>query len=325
MTKNITQNITETKLKSNYVGIDISKLTLDIATFPDNEINQFSNDNKGHRALHKWLGLINFEAVIFESTGSYHQELRYFLGLKNIPFSLINPRHAKHFGQALGKLAKTDKADALMLAKFGQLMQPKNTINKSQAIDELEQLITARRALLKEKAAINNRQHIFKLPLLKRQIKQKLKQIDVHIKAIDLQCEVLIKDDVQLKARRAILTSIPGLGVLSATIMLCLMPELGQMDKRQTAALAGLAPITRQSGNWQGKSFIRGGRAHLRHALYMPALVAMRYNPDMKKTYQRLIANGKPAKVAIIAIMRKLIITANALLRDGRNWQNNTA
>lgn len=308
---------------ANYVGIDISKPILDVASYPDGEIKQFSNDNKGHKSLLKWLISIDINNVIFESTGSYHQELQYFLGMHKIPFSLINPRQAKYFGEAMGKLAKTDKADALMLAKFGQLMHPKQTTNKTQTIDELEQLMTARRALLKDRTATKNRQQTLRCTLLKRQAKQKLKQINAHIQAIDKECELLISTDENLKARKNILISIPGLGDFSSTMMLCIMPELGNMDKRQTAALAGLAPITRQSGKWQGKSFIRGGRAHLRQALYMPALVAMRYNPDMKKTYQRLLENGKPAKVAIVAVMRKLIITANALLRDNRKWQNN--
>ena len=319
MNKIIAQNNQNT----NYVGIDISKPTLDVASYPDGEVKQFSNHNKGHKVLLKWLISIDVKNVIFESTGSYHQELQCFLGIHNIPFSLINPRQAKYFGEAMGKLAKTDKADALMLAKFGQLMQPKQTINKTQTIDELEQLMAARRALLKDRTAAKNRQYILRSILLKRQMKQKLKQINTHIQAIDEHCETLMRADIQLKIRREILTSIPGLGTLSSTMMLCIMPELGNMDKRQTAALAGLAPITRQSGKWQGKSFIRGGRAHLRQALYMPALVAMRYNPDMQKTYQRLVANGKPPKVAIVAVMRKLIITANALLRDNRKWQNN--
>jgi len=135
----------------------------------------------------------------------------------------------------------------------------------------------------------------------------------------------LVEDDQQLDHRFNILTSIPGLGELTAIIMLAEMPELGTMDKRQTAALVGLAPITRQSGTWKGKSFIRGGRANLRQALYMPALVAIRFNQQMGAKYQTMTNAGKPAKVAITAIMRKLIITANALLRDNRKWAKITA
>ncbi len=307
------------------IGIDISKALLDVATYPEGEINQFTNDTKGYKALVNWLADYNIENIVFESTGPYHRSLERFLGLKAMPFSLINPRHAKRFGQATGKLAKTDRADALMLAKFGKLMEPEQTAIKSQSLEELAELMAARRALMKDKTAANNRQHNLHSTLLKRQIKQRLKQIERQIVAIDARCHALIKHDARLCERQAILTSIPGLGTLTATIILCAMPELGSMNKRQTAALAGLAPITRQSGTWKGKSFIRGGRAHLRQALYMPALVAIRFNHELAEKYQAMIKAGKPAKVAIVAVMRKLIITANALLRDNRKWKNNTA
>ena len=307
------------------IGIDISKALLDVASYPEGEINQFTNDTKGCKDLLTWLANYNVENIIFESTGPYHRYLERFLGQQGMPFSLVNPRYAKRFGQAMGKLAKTDRADALMLAKFGKLMKPEQTAVKSQALEELGDLIAARRVLMKDKTAANNRQHNLHSALLKRQIKQRLKQIEHQIKAIDARCQVLIKQDDSLCKRQDILTSIPGLGTLTATIMLCAMPELGSMNKRQTAALAGLAPITRQSGTWKGKSFIRGGRAHLRQALYMPALVAIRFNDELAAKYKSMIDRGKPAKVAIVAVMRKLIITANALLRDGRKWQNNTA
>ncbi len=307
------------------IGIDISKALLDVATYPDGEITQFTNNAKGYNSLRTWLANYSVANIIFESTGPYHRGLEYFLGQHAMPFSLINPRHAKCFGQATGKRAKTDRADALMLAKFGKLMEPEQTAIKSQALEELAELMAARRALMKDRTAAKNRQHNLYSALLKRQIKQRLKQIERQITAIDVRSQDLIKQDNTLTKRHAILTSIPGLGSLTATIMLCAMPELGSMNKRQTAALAGLAPITRQSGTWKGKSFIRGGRAHLRQALYMPALVAIRFNDELAAKYKTMIDAGKPAKVAIVAVMRKLIITANALLRDERKWQNNTA
>ncbi len=158
--------------------------------------------------------------------------------------------------------------------------------------------------------------------VLVRLASRQLKQIEAHIKITNDECKVLIEADKVLSARHAILTSIPGISNITATTLLSEMPELGSMDKRQAASLAGLAPITRQSGTWKGKSFIRGGRANLRRALYMPALVAIRYNEELKSKYAKFIANGKAFKVAITAIMRKLITTANALLRDNRKWTN---
>jgi transposase len=158
------------------------------------------------------------------------------------------------------------------------------------------------------------------LPPLKRQNRQHLRQIEAQIKAVDCEQAALVTKQKRLKARFDILLSIPGLGAISALAMLIDMPELGRLEARQAASLSGLAPVTRQSGRWQGKSVIQGGRAQLRQALYMPALVAIRFNPPLKAKYLALRKAGKPANVAIVAIMRKLVIIANALLRDNRAW-----
>ncbi len=222
-------------------------------------------------------------------------------------------------------MAKTDRVDALMLAKFGELLEPPHSESKSQTLVELAELVVARRALVKDKTAAKNRQHNLVSPLLKRQTNRRLKQIEADIRVIDEVCLTLVRADQQLYYRFNILISIPGLGALTAIIMLSEMPELGSMNKSQAASLAGLAPITRQSGTCKGNSSIRGGRANLRQALYMPALIAIRFNQEMGTKYQAMIEKGKPAKVAITAIIRKLIITANSLLRDNRKWSKISA
>jgi len=205
-----------------------------------------------------------------------------------------------------------------------EAFSPPHSASKSQTLEELCELVGARRTLVQDRTAAKNRQHNLQTGLLKRQTTRRLKQIEADVMAIDTECLALIKGDETLVHRYDILISIPGIGQTTAIIMLAEMPELGTMDKRQTAALAGLAPITRQSGTWKGKSFIRGGRANLRQALYMPAMVAIRFNNELKTRHDKFIAGGKPFKVAITAIMRKLIITANALLRDNRKWTNIT-
>ena len=250
------------------IGIDISKLNLDVAVHPTGEVCQFRNDKKCHKALIKWLGQFDLKCVIFEATGIYHRGLERALGEAGLQYSKINPYQARRFAEATGKRAKTDKVDAIMLARFGALLEPSYSESKSQTFERLGELTCARRALIKDKTAAQNRKHSLETPLLKRQNTKRLKQIKADIKAIDDQCKELIDNDSQLKSRYDILLSIPGIGQLTAIIMLVEMPELGTMDKKQTASLAGLAPITRQSGNWSGKSFIGGGRAHLRHALY---------------------------------------------------------
>lgn len=246
-------------------------------------------------------------------------------GKAALPGVKINPLQARRFAEASGKRAKTDQVDAALLARFGAVMQPAIPPAKDQTIDGLAELLTARRALTKDRTATLNRAKALTLALLKRQCQQHLKQIEAQIEAIDQEQAAIMAANETLQARFNILVSIPGLGAVTAFAMLIDMPELGSMDAKQTASLAGLAPITRQSGtrqsgNWRGKSFIRGGRAALRHALYMPALVAIRFNPVLKDRYLALRQAGKPAKVAIVAIMRKLLITANALLRDNRMW-----
>jgi len=306
------------------IGIDISKAQLDVASYPDGEIYQFTNNIKGFRQLAKWIASMNVACITFEATGTYHRKLEHFLGEQGLPFARINPRQARCFAEAFGKLAKTDRIDALMLARFGELLKPRQGSTKSQSIETLGELVAARRALIKDRTAIKNRLHNLQTPLLKRQARQRLRQIENQMVAVDAECRALSEVDKELARRLAILLSIPGLGEVTAFTLLAEMPELGSMDKRQTAALAGLAPITRQSGTWKGKSFIRGGRANLRHALYMPALVAIRFNDEFKRKYQAMTnargKDAKPAKVAITAIMRRLIVLANALLRDDRKW-----
>lgn len=178
----------------------------------------------------------------------------------------------------------------------------------------------ARQALIKDRTAALNRPKIVRSPLLQRQLDQRLRQIARHLAAVDAQLQSLCQGDADLGPRLAILMSIPGIAQATAMSLLVEMPELGSLDQSQVASLAGLAPVARDSGASRGRRTIRGGRAHLRQALYMPALVAARFNPDLKTKYQALLAAGKPAKVALTAIMPKLIILANALLRDQRNW-----
>ena len=185
---------------------------------------------------------------------------------------------------------------------------------------QLAELVAARRSLMRDRTATLNRVQTLTIELLKRHARHRLRQIEAQVTSLDAAIETVMVDDPILVRRREILLSIPGLGYVTAQALLADMPELGTMDESQVGSLAGLAPVTRQSGKWQGKSFIRGGRACLRQALYMPALVAMRFNPDLKRLYNRLVDSGKHAKLAITAVMRKLVILANALLRDDRIW-----
>ena len=231
------------------IGIDISKAILDVATYPEKGTVQFTNDKKGHKAFLKWIRLMDVKLIVFEPTGAYHRSLEQFLGIRNLAYTKVNPLHAKRFGESLGKLAKTDMADAKMLAQYGAILEPTPNDCKSQALVNLHELMVARKALIKDKTAAANRQHIQTITLLKRQLTRRLKQINADIAAIDKACREITNSDLFLKRRFAILKSIPGLGDITIHTLLAEMPELGSMDKRQAGALAGLAPITRQSGN----------------------------------------------------------------------------
>lgn len=301
-------------------GIDISKEHLDVALHPGAAARRFGNDHAGHTALLRWLAPLALVRVVFEATGPYHRLLERRLADAGVPFAKLNPRHARRFAQAIGKLAKTDRVDAAMLARFGALLEPETRRLRSQALDQLAELVTARRMLVRDRTATTNRAKTLSIALLKRQAEQRLKHIARQLNALDIEARALVASDPMLARRLVILTTIPGIGEATAIALIADMPELGQMDAKQAASLAGLAPVARQSGTWRGKSAIRGGRAHLRQALYMPALVAARFNPDLKASFAVLTAAGKPAKVAITAIMPRLIVLANALLRDDRTW-----
>jgi transposase len=302
------------------IGIDISKHQLDAHLHPAGLTRLFTNDRKGHAQLIAWAKPHCPSRIVFEATGAYHRALEMALGQAGLPAVKVNPLQARLFAEATGKRVKTDPVDAAMLARFGAVLQPEEPPAKDATIDQLAELLTARRALVKDQTAAHNRGKTLTLDLLKRQNQHHLRQIDAQILAIDQAQAAILARHAALKARFDILVSVPGLGAVTALALLIDMPELGSLDARQAASLAGVVPITRQSGRWQGKSRIQGGRAILRQAIYMPALVAIRFNPPLKEKYLALRQAGKPAKVAIVAIMRKLIITANALLRDNRRW-----
>jgi transposase len=307
------------------VGVDISKDTLDVYLHPQGEARRFLNTPKGLACLLSWLKDRALERIVYEPTGAYHHAFERRLAEAGLPLVKINPRQARRFAEAIGAHAKTDIVDAAMLARLGAMLQPPIRPALSQALDDMKELHIARGALIKDRVAAQNRGLIRRSALLKRQAADRLRQIERQIAAIDAELMRRLKAEPALKARFDILVSIPSIGETTAMAILIEMPELGHIEHKCVASLAGLAPMARDSGQRSGKRSIRGGRSHLRQALYMPALVAIRFNADLKAKYQTLIAAGKPAKVAITAIMRKLLILANALLRDGRTWTAKSA
>jgi len=286
---------------------------------------RFANSSTGWRELIAWLTDFEITRLAFEPTGPYHHGFERCLAKAGLPLCKVNPRQARRFAEAIGRQAKTDPVDAAMLARLAALLEPPVRPILSARLDEMKELHIARRALIKDRTAAINRCQILRSALLKRQNAQRLRQIERQIADIDRALHDLLAVDHALKARFDILVSIPGVGHATALALLIEMPELGAIEHRCAASLAGLAPVARDSGKHHGKRFIRGGRAQLRQAVYMPALVAVRFNPDFKAKYDALRAAGKAPKQALVAVMRKLIVLANALLRDGRNWSQRLA
>ena len=302
------------------IGIDISKDRLDAYRLSDGQRIQVTNDEPGHKALIGWIGKADPPLVVFEATGAYHRQLEARLGATSVPHVKVNPRQARRFAEATGRLAKTDRVDAAMLARMGAVLDLAEQAAPRKILSELRELAAVRRALVKDRTAAKTRLCIAVLPLVRRQLNARIRQIEAQLAQIDAAMSDRVAKDQTMARKRDILVSIPGIGEATALAMLVEMPELGTLGAKRAASLAGLAPMTRQSGKWRGKERIRGGRPMLRRAVYMPALVATRCNPAMKRTYQRLIGAGKPAKLALTAVMRKLVVLADALIRDDRKW-----
>ena len=300
------------------IGVDISKEFLDVHSLPGGQSRRFNNNKAGFKALLLFIGG-DPARVVFEPTGPYHRAFESALAKKGLPLVKVNPRQARRFAEATGKLAKTDRTDAVLLAKMGMLLSLHARPMRAESLKDLKELYIAREALVKDRTAAKNRAKALTLPVLKRHNAERLKQIERQIGAIKVQIMQRLQADPDLARRFSILTSIPGISRLTAFALIIEMPELGALEAGEAASLAGLAPVARQSGRWTGRAFIRGG-ASVRQALYMPALVAARFNPDLKAKYDQLTNAGKPAKIAITAIMRKLIVLANALISKNRLW-----
>ena len=306
------------------IGIDISKSHLDAIDLEGNEARQFENSAQGVRALQKWLDTMDVTRIVYEATGPYHRRLETALSGK-FPLVKVNPLQARRFAQAVGTHAKTDAVDARCLARMGAALGLEPDEPVSENLRDLRDLQTARAALIEERGRLRNRRLILTSALLKRQTNARLTLVERQLGELDAEIARRIAEDTTSARKRDILSSIPGIGQIAAAAILTFFPEIGTLGRKQAGSLAGLVPHNRESGQWKGKSFISGGRKPLRDALYMPALVGMRFNRDLKAKYLQLREAGKPAKIALVALMRKLIEIANALVKADRFWAEKPA
>lgn len=305
---------------SSIVGIDVSKASLDVAFGLDAPVQRFLNEPHGHRALARALAKRPASRIVMEATGGYEHRVLRHLTDQRLPALRVNPRQVRDFARATGILAKTDAIDARVLVRFGAAVEPAHRPLPSLEQERLARLHTRRVQLIEHRTAEMNRIQQAADAFIVRTIKAVTTTLDKQIKLLEDEAADLIAQHQQLQRTFEILTSVPGVGPVTAVALMGQMPELGTLSRQAAASLAGLAPFNKDSGSQRGQRHISGGRAAIRAALYMATLTALRHNPVIAEDFQRLIAAGKPHKVAHTACMRKLLTILNALVRDNQTW-----
>jgi len=303
------------------IGVDTGKTQLDIYIRPLDIFFSVSNDEKGIKKAITEIRKYKPTRIIIEATGRLEHAFIMACSKANLPFVVANPAHIKKFAGAIGRLAKTDKLDAQLIAHFGEAIKPVLSTLKPENMQLMSDLLSRRRQLMTMQTMEKNRLQIMPKEISSF-IKPMLTAIKNQLEKIDNKLIKLIKDCEEYKAKNDIIQSMPGVGKVVAFNLLSDMPELGYITNKQASALIGTAPINRESGIYVGKRMIRGGRPKIRTVMYMAMMSAMQCNLVFKATYQRLVAAGKPKKVAIIACVRKMIVILNSMVRDGVMWDS---
>ena len=302
-----------------YIGIDVAKATLDIAVLPSGESWTITNDDAGlHELVPRVLGLAP-TLVVLEATGGFESPAVAALAKAGLPVVVANPRQVRDFAKALGRLAKTDALDAAILAEFAHRVRPEPRPLPDETAQLLDSLLTRRRQLLDMLTAEKNRLG-FARGVVRRDLLQHIRWLEKRLGDIDDDLHGVLRTSPLYQAKITLLQSVPGVGPITALTLVAALPELGQLSRREIAALVGVAPLNRDSGTLRGKRMIWGGRAPVRAALYMAAFAGVRWNPVLRQFYTRLRAAGKPFKVAITACMRKLLVILNTMMRHQRPW-----
>jgi transposase len=304
-----------------YIGIDVCKARLDVYIYPLDKRLVVANDAAGLKQLKKAVAKFDVALVVMEATGKFHRLAHRNLHDSGFKVAIVNPLRSRKFAEAIGTLAKTDRVDARMLAIMGESLTPDAVAPPPEVIEDLQELARGREGFVDDRTAVVNKIGASKSAVLIAELKRQLRALDNAIANLEAEIERQIDADPVLARRFEILTSIPGIGHVAATALIAGMNEIGQLSSKEVTMIVGLAPIACDSGQHAGKREIKGGRKHVRTALYMPANCAAQHNPDIKTFYDRLISRGKLPKVAITAAMRKLVILANTLERENRLWE----
>jgi transposase len=303
-----------------FLGIDVSKSRLDVAAWPGTEFWNFKHDEAGINSLVGQIAKLQPALILLEATGGLEVLISGALAAASLPVVVVNPRQVRDFAKATGTLAKTDRVDAQILARFGEAVRPATRPLKDAQTQELSAIIARRRQIVGMLVAEKNRLHTASACVHK-QIRIHISQLEKHLGDADNDLQRLIKESPIWRKKDALLRSVPGVGPTLCATLLCNLPELGTLNRKQIAALVGVAPFNRDSGSIRGKRCVWGGRANVRAMLYMGTVSAIRYNPVIKNFYLHLTSVGKSPKVAITACMRKMLTILNAILKTQIAWE----
>jgi transposase len=309
--------------KTSYVGVDVSKARLEVAVVPTGESFVVSNDEEGFEEL---VGRLREEEapvalVVLEASGGFERPVTAALAAAKLAVCIVNPRQSRDFARATGKLAKTDRLDAHVLARFAQAVQPLPRALPDEQAQEFQAILARRAQIISMMTAEKNRLGATASKAVAGRIQAHLRWLEKELSRTDRDLDEAIENNPTFKENEALLRSVPGVGPVLCRTLLAELPELGSLTRRELSALVGVAPLNRDSGTFRGCRAIWGGRGRVREALYMAALVGSRHNPPIKRFYERLVEAGKPKKVALVACMRKLLVILNAVLRDRTPWR----
>jgi transposase len=307
-------------MDAQYVGIDVSKDRLDVHVRPTGEAFAVARDGEGLASLVDRLKPLAPRLVAIEATGGFEVTVAAAIGGAGLPLAVVNPAQVRHYAQALGRRAKTDAIDAEVIARFAEATHPEPRPLRDEETQALAELVTRRRQIITMMVA--ERQRASRLPKrLKRSCERVVRVLEKELAALDQDIDTTVRGSPAWREKEDLLASVPSVGPITARSLIADLPELGTLDRRKIASLVGVAPFTRQSGRWQGKSFIGGGRPNVRAVLFVATMSAVRHNPTIRAFRERLLAQGKPKMVVMVACMRKLLTILNAILRDPKPWQ----
>jgi transposase len=304
-----------------YVGVDVSKARLDVALLPSGESFAVSNDEEGLDELLGRLEDLRPALVVLEASGGFERPLVAALAAAGIAVAVVNPRQTRDFARATGKLAKTDALDAKVLARFAEAVQPTPRRPPDEEAQEFSAILARRRQIIQMMTAEKNRLGATASEAVARRIRAHIRWLEKELARTERDLDETIERSPTFKENETLLRSVPGVGPVLCRTLLAELPELGTLSSKQLCALVGVAPLNRDSGTLRGRRTVWGGRGRVREALYMGALIASRYNPQIKEFYERLLAAGKPKKVALVACMRKLLTILNAVMRERTPWR----